>query len=299
MKTIDLNKEEEIRQTENEIFDLEIEDNQLNEKKETLQILSETISEDSDKLQKIFQDEKRQCKKIKNQIQRLEEKLQSSVIVIEFAEKNIKDNEENRKEFENFLRTQTTEIILRHVELQSSQLTKYQLGNQSHLAKSQVKILEDDLKQSKIKLDGNKKETENVQKTIRDLQRNIDHEHRSNIDIHYAKLNAKVQIKFIKHEISKMPENIEQLNNEFMKIEPELNRISTEIKFVYQKLFDCARNLVEVQPEILSKQFKINNYHHEIAEKEDVHRNYNEQQSEFTIDQYIYLYPAPQPKTIE
>ena len=298
IKTIDLNREEEIRQIESEIFDLETEGNQINGKKEALQILSGIISKTIDELQKNFQDEKRQCEKIKNQIRDLE-KLQSLDIVIEFMKKNIKDEEENQKEFEKFLRNQTTEIVLKHVELQSSQLAKYELEIQSQLAKSQQKKLQHDLILLKEKLNKNEEEIRNVQTTIHDLQRNIDQEHRSSIDIDYAKLNAKVQIEFVKNKIPTIKENIEQLNNEFMQIEPELNKISTEFKVVYQKLSDCARKLAEIQPKILNKRFQINDYHHEIAEKEDIHRNYIEQQSEFTVDEYIYLYPMPQPKTVE
>lgn len=292
VRDINLIKEEEIRQVQDEISDLEREDNQLNGKQETIKALNGIVSKNIDELEKVFQDEKLLNEEIKKKIQSLEDKLQSSHIGIESAEQNIQVNEEKRKKFEEFLRNQTQEIVLRRIEIISSQLNKYQLEAQCKVAKSQLETLRDNLISLKEKLAKNERESRNIRIKILDLQRTIDQEDRSNIDINYAKLNAKVRNEFVKKDISTIKDNIEQLNNEFMGMEPELNRISTQLKVIYQELFKYARTSAEIQSKMLDKQLQINHSHHEISAKEDINRNYIEQQSKFTIDEYIHYYPV-------
>ena len=295
IRTFDLTKEADIRRIESEIFELKTEDNQLNERKNTLQRLSPIVSDKNSGLEKILRDQKRESEEIQKQIETLENKLQPMNITIEFAKKNIEIEEENQTALERYLRTKTTELIFRKYELINCQLTEYRLKKQIELVKTQQKKRRDDLEPLKNKLHKNEEESQNVRANIHNLQQSIDEENRSSSDIKYTK----GEIEFVKKRISTINEHVKQLETEFMNIEPELNQISSNFKIVYKELCDFARKLIDIQPKILEKQLQINDSHHEIAGKEDIYRNYIEQRTKFTIDAYIHFYPKPETKTIE
>ncbi|CAF1558617.1 unnamed protein product, partial [Adineta ricciae] len=130
IRAIDWSTEVDNRRIESGIFELKAEDNQLNVRKGTLQRLIQIISSKNNNLAKAAQDNEQEFIKLQNEIQSLENKLESMDVIIQSAENNIEAERDNQAELERRQQTETMELIFDHDELLSAELTEYQLRKQ-------------------------------------------------------------------------------------------------------------------------------------------------------------------------
>jgi chromosome segregation ATPase len=274
------------QQNQHEILLLRREDDDLKEKEETLEELSQLITKDAKQLQPILAEHKRLHDNTKQNISQLEQSLSSLKIEKEFCEKDVEESKVNQRKIHLALKMKLKELMNKKLELELYALTSIQYKAQSTLIKSQDEQYQKHMSSLNELYEKKQNQYRDVETIIKNTEKEINEIYRSMNDTENAIRSAREQISYKETSISILNDLIFELRQEFSKVQLEFNANCDKFKTFYEKLMSFECPLASIQQEIFQKQSEINLLNHQIALKEDEIRNYIEVQNRYTVDQY-------------